>query len=172
MPRGIWQAGLLGADQRCHPQPMEQRSRTASGIVVTQAPYRRFPNLPYRRFPNLLYRRFPNRRGVEMASVLGWRTICGFGNPRSSSLGSLRYGDGITCRASYRRFPNLLYRRFPNRRGAEMSSALAWRAIRGLVNPRSSRLGSLRYGDGSSGCAGTSASDKPFFGCCSNGLER
>jgi hypothetical protein len=45
----------------------------------------------YRRFPNRLYRGFPNPHAVCQANTLGIATASGFGNPRYSRLGSLRY---------------------------------------------------------------------------------
>ena len=52
-----------------------------------------------------------------------------------------------------RRFPNLLYRRFPNRRIVGMPGVPVWRAACGLVprnGTRDSRLGSLRHEQGRS----------------------
>jgi hypothetical protein len=48
-----------------------------------------------------------------------------------------------TCR----RFPNLLYRRFPNRQSVPKLGAPGERTVGGLGNPRYSRLGSLRYSE-------------------------
>ena len=45
----------------------------------------------YRRFPNLPCRRFPNRRRVRIRERVRPRVTRGFGNPRHSRLGSLRY---------------------------------------------------------------------------------
>jgi hypothetical protein len=68
------------------------------------------------------HRRLPNRAGAEMPSALVWRTASGFGNPRYSRLGNLRYGVHL-----YRRLPSLLYRRFPNRPGVKVRERIGLR---------------------------------------------
>jgi hypothetical protein len=48
----------------------------------------------YHRFPCLLYRQFPNRRIVRVPVEPISGATRGFGNPRDSRLGSLRYEKG------------------------------------------------------------------------------
>src|SRR5207245_9399747 len=51
-----------------------------------------------------------------------------------------------TVLVSQRRFPNLPYRRFPNRQRTQTLAPLELFPVRGFGNPRYSRLGSRRYG--------------------------
>jgi len=45
-----------------------------------------------RRLPSLRYRRSPNRLDVKVRERVGLAEACGFGNPRYSRFGNLRYG--------------------------------------------------------------------------------